>query len=198
PLLPRLHASLDTHKDAEVRLALDPLVPLADRCHAAVAGLIHVNKTSSTDPLTLLMGSRAFAAVARAVLFVMKDPDDDNIRLLGQPKNNLGRTDLPTLRFTITSKLVATTDEGEVWTGAIVWEGETDRSIADYLEDGAEGGEIHSAVGEEADWLYDFLLTQGGRAKSKDCVSEGGKAGHTRDALQRARKKLKVHTDAEG
>src|SRR5262249_42006188 len=130
--------------------------------------------------------------------FVMKDPDDDNVRLVGQPKNNLGRTDLPTLKFTIASKLVATTDEGEVWTGAIVWEGETDRSIADYLEDGADGGESHTAVGEAADWRCGYLRRQGGRASSKECKYEGGRAGHTSAALQRARKKLKVHTDAEG
>ena len=93
PLMSRLDAALDTHKDSEVRRALEPLVTLADRTGVAVLGLIHVNKSSTTDPLTSLMGSRAFAAVARAVLFVMTDPDDENARLLGQAKNNLGRSD---------------------------------------------------------------------------------------------------------
>ena len=198
PLLSRLHASLDTHKDAEVRQALEPLVALADRCGAAVVGMIHVNKSTSTDPLTLLMGSRAFAAVARAVLFVMKSPDDDELRLIGQPKNNLGRTDQPTLQFTIASRMVADTDEGQVWTGAISWEGESDRSIADYLEEGAEGGSIHTAVGEAADWLHDFLLTQGGEARSKECKDKGGKEGFTHDASRRACKKLRIEVRAEG
>ncbi len=40
----RLDAKLDTHKDAEVRIALEPLTALADRTGAAVARLIHVNK----------------------------------------------------------------------------------------------------------------------------------------------------------
>jgi hypothetical protein len=181
-----------------VRLALEPLVAVADRCRAAVVGLIHVNKGEGADPLTLIMGSRAFVAVARAVLFVMSDPDDEKVRLVGQPKNNLGRTDLPTLKFTIEGVKVTDTDEGEVWTGRLVWSGETDRSIASYLEDGAAGGEQRTAVGEAAVWLNDYLLTQGGRAKSRDCKVEGGKAGHTRDALQRACKKLKVQTEAEG
>jgi len=61
---------------------------------AAVVGLIHVNKSVSTDALNTIMASRAFAAVARWVLFVMIDPDDESTRLLGLPKNNLGRTDL--------------------------------------------------------------------------------------------------------
>jgi len=109
PLLSRLDAHLDTHKDAEVRLALEPLVALAHATDACVVGLIHVNKSSSNDALTLLMASRAFAAVARAVLFVMADPEDAGTRLLGQAKNNLGRTDLPTLLFRIVAAHVADT-----------------------------------------------------------------------------------------
>ena len=62
-----------------------------------VVGLIHVNKSGSQDALNSIMGSRAFTAVPRAVLFVATDPDDETVRLAGEPKNNLGRTDLPTL-----------------------------------------------------------------------------------------------------
>ena len=127
PLMSRLDSQLDTHKDAEVRLALEPLTALADRTGVAVVGLIHVNKSHSTDPLTTLMASRAFAAVARAVLFVMRDPDDDGTRLLGSPKNNLGRDDLPSLTFRIESAHVADTDEGEVWTGRVQWVGEREQ-----------------------------------------------------------------------
>ena len=90
---------------------------LADRTNATVGGIIHVNKSSSNDALTTLMGSRAFAAVARCVLFVMTDPDDEHVRLVGQAKNNLGRSDLPTLRFTIAGANVADTVEGPIWTG---------------------------------------------------------------------------------
>jgi len=121
PLISRLDSALDTHKDASVRQALEPLAAMAERLEAAVVGLIHVSKSQSSDALTLLMGSRAFAAVARAVLFAMIDPDDDTRRLLGQPKNNLGRTDLPTLTFAIQGVCVATTDKGEVWTGHLEW-----------------------------------------------------------------------------
>ena len=134
PLISRLDATLDSHKDAEVRLALEPLVKLAEAADALFLGLIHVNKSASSDPLTLLMGSRAFAAVARAVLFVLVDPDDESVRLLGQPKNNLGRTGLPTLLFRIVGTKVADTAEGPVWTGKLEWLGESDRSIREAVE----------------------------------------------------------------
>ena len=46
PLVSRLSAGLDTHKDAEVRRALEPLVALADRASATVLGLIHAEVTT--------------------------------------------------------------------------------------------------------------------------------------------------------
>jgi hypothetical protein len=75
--------------------------PWRDSTGATVHGLIHVNKSTSTDPLNTLMASRAFAALARSVLFVMTDPDDEKVRLLGIAKSNRGRIDVPTRSFQI-------------------------------------------------------------------------------------------------
>lgn len=188
PLMSRLDAKLDTHKDAQVRQALEPLVRVADNTGAAILGLIHVNKSASTDALTTLMASRAFAAVARAVLFVMVDPDDETTRLLGQPKNNLGRTDLPTLTFRIESAHVADTDEGPVWTGRVHWLGETSRSIQDALSSASEPSDARSATKEAAEWLVDHLTSKGGTDDSATIKAEGRKAGHSEDCLKRARR----------
>jgi hypothetical protein len=138
PLMSRLDSSLDTHKDAEVRRALEPVSALANRTGANVLGLIHVNKGQSLDPLTSLMGSRAFAAVARAVLYMMTDPDNEAQILLGQPKNNLGRSDLPTLTLKIESAHVADTDEGPVWTGRATWTGESGMNRTGFRGDSSD------------------------------------------------------------
>ena len=198
PLLSRLDAALDTHKDAEVRLALEPLTALADRVGVAVVGLIHVNKSTSTDPLTALMASRAFAAVARAVLFMMIDPDDESILLLGQPKNNLGRTDLPTLTFRIEGAHVADTDEGPVWTSCVRWIGQRAQSIGEVLESVGATAEARSATGEATGWLEGHLTNQGGTDESASVKEAGRKAGHSRDSLQRALKRLKGTTESRG
>ena len=198
PLMSRLDAALDSHKDHEVRIALEPLVKLAGATDAAVLGILHVNKGTSADPLTLLMGSRAFAAVARSVLFIMTDPDDDTQRLLGQPKNNLGRTDLPTLKFTIQGIKVADTPEGEVWTGRLEWLGESDRSIREAIVAAAESSGERSASREAADWLHDYLSSQAGRAQRKTIMDAGKNAGHSNDALRRAREYLKLTTENVG
>ncbi len=199
PLLSRLSSALDTHKDAEVRIALEPLVAIAHATDACILGLIHVNKSASSDVLTLLMGSRAFAAVARSVLFVMTDPEDESRRLLGQAKNNLGRTDLPTLAFRIVGVKVADTPEGEVWTGKLDWLGESDRSIQDAIETATEAAGDRTATSEAGDWLADYLSTQDNRTAESEAVKREGKlAGHSADALKRARRKIRVGCDSHG
>jgi len=195
PLISRLDATLDSHKDAEVRLGLEPLVKLAEAADALVLGLIHVNKSASSDPLTLLMGSRAFAAVARAVLFVMVDPDDETARLIGQVKNNLGRMDLPTLTFRIVGEKVADTAEGPVWTGKLEWLGESDRSISEAVE-AAPGG--RTATSEAADWLQNYLTSVGGTQDSQTIQEEGRRAGHSKSALYRAKDKLRITSATSG
>lgn len=197
PLISRLDGKLDTHRDAEVRRALEPLSALADQSHAVVLGLIHVNKSGGTDPLSTVMASRAFTAVSRAVLYVVTDPDDEHARLLGQAKNNLGRLDLPTLRYRIIGAHVADTDEGPVWTGQLTWDGETERTIGEALEaSAAPGGK--TAVDEAAAWLEDYLDEQGGGAESNAVKAAGKTAGHARATLERAAKRLKVSVEQQG
>ena len=198
PLLSRLDTALDTHKDAEVRVALEPLVTLADATRTCVLGLIHVNKSSSNDVLTMLMASRAFPAVARAVLFVMVDPEEETVRLLGQPKNNLGRTDLPTLRFRIVGVRVADTPEGAVWTGKLEWLGVTDRSIQEAIVAANEQIGDRTATQEAADWLDDYLTSQGGTRDSATIKQQGKQAGYSADSLKRARRQLRIVSAGRG
>lgn len=198
PLISRLASKLDTHKDADVRQALEPLVHLADKTGAVVMGIIHVNKGASRDPLNMVMGSRAFTAVARAVLFVAENPEKEDTRVLGQPKNNLGRCDLPTRVFSIENKLVGTTVEGQIFSGKLKWEGETDRTIREIVEEQSDSSTDHSAVREAVDWLADYLKQQHGLAESALLKAEGKRAGHSESTLKRARKKLRVRTESAG
>lgn len=199
PLMSRLDAKLDTHRDAEVRRALEPLVTVADSTGMAVLGLMHHNKSGATDPLQLVMGSKAFTAVARSVHTVVPDPDDDTDtrRLFGTPKNNLGRTDLPTLGFTIVSHPIDT-DDGTAWTGRLVWGAESSASIGDLMRQAATSDEDRSATSEAADWLEDYLRSQGGRADSTEVKQAGAKAGHTVDALKRAKKRIHAGHESAG
>lgn len=190
PLLSRVAADLDTHKDSDVRIALEPVVRLADITGAAVIGLIHVNKSTSTDPLTMLMGSRAFAAVARSVLFVLTDPDDSAKRMMGQAKNNLGRGDLPTLSFHIQTVKVADSPEGDITTAKVEWLGDSSRTLADAIIASSGNGHEQTAVAEAAEWLSDYLSAAGGPIESVKVKRAAQQAGHSVMSTQRARIKL--------
>ena len=173
PLMSRLSTTLDTHKDAEVRVALEPLTAFAKRAGVAVLGIIHINKGAGTDPLTLIMGSRAFTAVARAVLVAVKDPEDDSRVLLGLEKSNLGKLDLPTFVYTITNVLVASTDEGDIYTGKVVWLEETTRSVSEAMATAGEGPDAASSTTEATDWLSDYLEAAGERMRFRH--GQGGR-----------------------
>ncbi len=198
PLMSRL-GDLDTHRDSEVRQALEPLAALADRAKLAILGLIHHNKSGSSDALQLVMGSKAFTAVARSVSTVIPDPDDESgqRRLFGTPKNNLGTTDLPTMSFHIGSHPIET-DEGTAWTGQLIWGDEQADSIDEALRRSTDDPDARSATAEASDWLTDYLSSQGGTAPSSDIKHEGQKAGHSHDALKRARRGIKATLESSG
>jgi putative DNA primase/helicase len=86
----------DSHKNTEVRRALQPLVDLASRLDAAALGISHFSKGGAgTDPASRVVGSIAFTAVARVVLVAAKvkpeDGDDNNDRrILARGKSNIG------------------------------------------------------------------------------------------------------------
>lgn len=198
PIISRLSDQLDTHKDAEVRRGLEPIGAMADELGVVVLGVIHVNKSGSTDALNAVMGSRAFSSVARAVLFCMRDPDsEDGLRLLGQPKNNLGRDDLPTLAFKIETAIAAVVDAQPVYTGRIVWAGEVDKSIREALEDDQDLT-VQTAVTEAAMWLEDYLTANGGTARSAEVKKNGRPLGHSERTLVRARKRLQLLVNSSG
>lgn len=79
----------DSHRDSEVRGLLAPLAALADRRRLAVIGVMHLNKAPGQRAIYRAGGSIAFAAAARIVLAVAKDPDQEDRRILAPVKSNL-------------------------------------------------------------------------------------------------------------
>lgn len=143
PVMSVLDSSIDTHKDREVRRALDPLSEFAARSGVAVLGLIHVNKSGTSDPLNSIMGSRAFAAVARSVLYCIADPEAEDGQeryLLGHPKSNLGPKQPSIGYHLIEAKIeldpadVEPGDDAVILTSRVVWDGEDERTVGEIME----------------------------------------------------------------
>lgn len=193
PLISRLNQHLDSHKDGEVRSALEPLVSVADDTGMSIVGLIHHNKSGKADPLDLVMASKAFTAVARSVHTVIKDPDDESggRRYFGTPKNNLGRLDLPSLGFTIMGHTYET-DDGPSTTGKIVWLEESQESISSIIgrttSEPGKGTKLQDAM----EWLAEYMAEHGPRVATNTVKAAGKSAGHSARTLDRAREKLKI------
>lgn len=162
PLMGTINGKLDSHKDAEVRKALEPLSRLAHDCQLTILGLIHVNKSTGADLLTRLMASRAFSAVARSVLFAAREEEGDGTFtsgqetfLFGQPKNNLAAKVPHALRYQIEGVKVGHDDDLDldVWNSRIRWVGKVNGSIQDIILDqetqkpGPGEGELATRIG---------------------------------------------------
>jgi len=81
----------DSHKNSETRRDLAPLVSLAEQLDVAVLGITHLSKgTTGREPMERVMGSIAFAAVARVVLATVKARDRKTPHRLVRAKSNLG------------------------------------------------------------------------------------------------------------
>ena len=147
-----------------------------------------------------IMASRAFGAVPRAVLMVVKNPDDDTC-LVGLAKSNLGPKNLGCHRYRIVTARMGKDDRGdEIVTGRVEWDDHrTDRTIDEVVAELNETGIRGSSNVEEAlGWLEDYLTIKGGAKESSIVKAAGLKAGHTERTLQRAAAKLKIVSKSEG
>jgi hypothetical protein len=198
PLLSLISAGIDTHRDRDLRTALEPLARLADSTGCAVVALAHFNKSASSDAGNLITGSRAFSAVARAVLSIARDPAaDDGSCVMSVTKNNLGQLG-QSLRYRIEEAEIAT-DEGPAFVGRLVMLGDTDRSVNDILaESDQPNAEDRAETNDAAAWLTDFLTSKGGEAPRKDVLKAARAEGIADRTLTRARTKAGVTTTREG
>ena len=212
PLLTLVNAKLDTHKDAEVRRALEPVGKLAQSTRASFIGLIHVNKSTEGDLMNRIMGSRAIGAVVRSVLFCANyKPIEDTATenedspffappeepkrsrfVFGQIKNNLGPKVMHSHEYHIEGQVVGYDNEAQkdIEGSYLV----TDRTIPENVEDIVIEQEkrrkaAKTGSGKAEAWLIGYL-TGKGEVPSTQVIRDGDKAGHSRDAVYRARRKL--------
>jgi putative DNA primase/helicase len=168
----------DSHKNAEVRAALAPVVELASKLDAAALGISHFTKgTQGRDPVERVTGSLAFGALPRVVLAAAKVTREggDSYRLLARAKSNIGPDD-GGFKYHIEQIEIP----GGIGASQITWgeslNGAARDLLADAEQDDAQAGEGRSA----ADWLRD-LLRDGPKptAEVKAAAAEAGVAWRT-------------------
>jgi hypothetical protein len=178
PLLSCIDDSIDVNKAQSLRTALEPLRRAAERAGCAIFTLNHMNKTTGGDMLSKIAGSRAFPEVARSVIGLARlkgeegeaDEVDEVINggqkycVATQLKNNLGRMDLPNMKYTIEG-VTLETDDGEDSFPRLVFLGETPVSAEDASNDnGTKSDQVSDRMSAiiafiKADWNRTSMAT---------------------------------------
>ena len=202
PLTSRLSDRLDTHKDADTRRALEPLTKLADLTGASVLGLIHLSKSNAnTDPNNMIMGSRAFSAVARFTLMVTDDQEAENedpTFILGQPKNSVGPShNLPLLPYQIVSDTFPNDDGQTISTAKIKWlDADATRTFQDVMRPSSKR---ESPKDVAAAWLRSYLEGREGLTALTVDVNKAAQAeGHNERTVRRAADDMGVIRQGQG
>lgn len=140
PIMSMVDDRLSSFKAQELRKALEPLKRYAEKAGIAVPALVHFNKGATSDIGTLIAGARAWAEVARAVVAIAVDPEQDDCTcVVSQAKNNLGRKNLPSLAYTIDDVALETEEGVDAHVGRLRWLGESDKSVEDILTSAMNG-----------------------------------------------------------
>lgn len=189
----------DSHKNAETRRALQPLVDLGQSLRAAVIGISHFTKGSAgKDPVDRVTGSLAFGALARIVLATAKLQDADGregVRLLARAKSNIGpdtggfeyyldQVDVPGVEGLVNTQVT--------WGNAV--EG-TARELLGQVETTSDPEE-HSALNEAKEFLLKLLAD--GSIPKKEIEKDADGAGISWASIRRAQKALGIESHKEG
>lgn len=185
----------DSHKSAEVRRSLAPVVVLAQRTGCAVIGITHFSKgTGGRDPVERVTGSIAFAALARMVLVAAKvkaDDEDGERRLLLRAKSNVGPDD-GGFAYELERVDVAPQVEGQ----RVRWLEALEGSARDLLAE----AEADPANAEDANDAATFLrsLLADGPVGAKTIKADADGAGYSWDQVKRASLRIGVEKRKEG
>ena len=184
----------DSHKNTEVRRALQPLVDLAAACQCVLLGITHFSKGGQgSDPSQRVIGSVAFTAVARVVLVAakVKSEDGEDTRILARSKSNIGPDDGG---FQYHLEQIEVDAFPGIEAARIAWgksvNGNASQLLTDPNESSADGEEESSARDSAEDFLKELL--KDGPAPTKHVETEAKAAGISWATVRRASNALMV------
>ena len=184
----------DSHKNAEVRRGLQPLVDMCVTEGTALLGITHFSKgTAGREPTERLTGSLAFGALARVVMIAARHHDDNEPGILCRAKSNIG-TDRGGFEYILhQSGLV---NRPNIIASSVLWGNPKDgtaRELLASVEDSGENSEDWKdgcALDEAKDFLRDFLAD--GPKPSKEIQREARDLMLSGITLRRAKKALGI------
>ncbi len=181
--------SHNSHKNAEVRRCLQPLVDLAQARGIAVLGISHFSKgTQGRDTTERVTGSLAFGALARVVLAAAKLPETEGGgHLLVRAKSNLG-IDSGGFGYHLVPQELP--DYPGICTTAVLWGEALEGSARELLgRADAQGDPEEQTALEDAKGFLLAMLADG-PVPAKQVKREADEAGHAERTLKRAKAAL--------
>jgi hypothetical protein len=172
----------DSHKDAEVRGLLTPLLTMAERHDCAVLGVMHLTKDSSKAAIYRSSGSVAFVAQARVALMVTTDAADPDRRVLAASKCNVAK--MPAgLAYTMRD-------------GRLEWDATplTDFDLNAHLSAASCSSGRDKDDQTDAEQVLSELLADESAwpMSAKDAIAAGEANGINERTMQRTARKLKI------
>lgn len=177
----------DSHKNAEVRRGLAPLVDLAARMDAALLGITHYSKgTGGRDPLERVTGSIAFGALARVVLGTVRmeaKEGEPQKMMMARAKSNIGPDGGG---FTYAFEQIELPGYPGVSASRIVWGAAVEGTARELLQEAEYEQDRQAPARDEAeDFLRDLLET--GPMRTDAIKIEAKEAGITWSTIRRAK-----------
>ena len=180
----------DSHKNVEVRRALQPVVDFGEKLNCAVLGISHFSKgTGGREPLERVTGSLAFGAMARIVLATANISEGENTRrIFCRAKSNIG-LDSGGFEYELQQKEVIAGINSSIVKWGNGLEGSARDLLAepDYRETGENG---NSALDDAKAFLCKLLVN--GEMAQKQIVVDAKGAGHTSATVKRAKTALNI------
>ena len=206
PLLSMISERLDSHRERDVRMALDPLARIADDTRAAILGIAHFNKGNGVDIAARITGSGAFEKRPPRLFGFARD-DDSGDYVMTQAKNSLGRCDLPSISYRMEPVMVPISEGVVTYAGRWTRIGIADRTVVDILasatvrpaSDTGDDG-LTPAQRFIRRYLADNTDNADYEVPAADVIKAGDAVGYTeRDLIKaRAKKSTRVATRKGG
>jgi AAA domain len=180
PIVAYMGEKTNTDRDSAIRRVLRPIAKLAETHRVAIIGLMHLNKSEQRQVIYRVGGSIGFVGTARSTLLIVQDPANEDRRIIGRIKGNIGRRP-PDLSYVLV-------DHGDL--SSIRWE---DQVSSVKVESFIGPPQDESRIADRSD-AADFLETalKSGPSSATTLIKDARKAGICERTLRDAKRKLGV------
>jgi len=173
PIQAYLGEGVDMNRANETRDMTKRLGILAEKTGCAIILIGHMNKAGGAKAAYRGIGSIDFFAVARSVLLVARVPEQANIRVIAQIKNNLAEEG-STVAFELTD-------------GKFLWIGDYEITVEELL-----GGYVKGNKQKQGEQFLKSLAQLCDSLPSNEIYAKAGELGISERTMKTVKKKLQI------